>query len=121
MLFIILWLVLLVFFLQAYLNPSNALVPLNEVTRLIIRALLVILGWYLFIGPLVMILVKKILINQQAKKRKEINTVLLLLPRTKYIFITSWKISAIEKGLARLRLFLKILLINILSEENKKQ
>lgn len=117
LIFIFIWLVLLAFLLQAYFDPKNALLPLNEVTAVILRSVIIVLGWYLFVAPLAMILIKKILANQQAKKRKEINEVMELLPQTKYIFITSWQLSGEEKGFSRLKLFLKILLINILSEE----
>jgi hypothetical protein len=116
LIFIILWFILVSLLLQAYFDPAHALISLGEVTGLLVRSILIVFGWYLFVGPIIMSIIKKILVNQQAKKKTEMKKVMELLPQTKYIFITGWQMSAKEKGLNRLRIFLKIALINILSE-----
>ncbi len=115
--FIIIFLVLLALLVQNYFDPSHSYIALNEITDLIIRFILILLAVYLFLAPVMMILIKKILVSQRLKKKKDMNRVMELLPQTKYIFISSWQLSAKKKGFGRLTLFLKILLINILSEE----
>jgi hypothetical protein len=116
LIFIILWVILLALLMQAYFNPRHSFITVNEITGLIIRFVLILAAWYLFLAPLVMVFIKKILVSQRLKKKHEMNKVMEILPQTKYIFIASWRLSAIENGYNRLRLFLKILLINILSE-----
>ena len=112
------WLFMLVLLIQAYFNPAHALFAPQDITFFIVRAVLIILAWYLFFAPIFMILFKKVMARQQLKKGQEVNAVLQLIPQTKYIFISAWQISARESGFARAKLFLKILLINVLSDEN---
>lgn len=115
--FIILWLILLSLLMQAYFDPKHSFITLNEITDLILRFVLILTAWYLFLAPLVMMLIKKILVSQRMKKKQEMNKVIEILPQTKYVFIKSWQLSSKEKGYNRLRLFFKILLINVLSEQ----
>lgn len=115
--FIIIWLLLLALLIQNYFDPKASFITLSETSALIIRFILILLGWYLFIIPISALLIKKILAGERIRKKKEINAVMNLLPGTKFIFTKSWQLSAAKKGYARLGLFFKILLINVLTEE----
>ena len=114
--FVMIWLLLLVFYMQSFLQPAHALLPKGIITDMILRSVLIILSWYLIVAPLMMLLLKKILHAQQQKNRTEINEVMLLVPQTKYIFKKSLQVSESEKGLTRLKLFLKTLLVNVLAD-----
>ncbi len=121
LIFIILWFILLAILLLAYFDPAHSFISVNEITGLIIRFVFILLGWYLFLTPFVMFVIKRILVSQRLKKRKEMNKVMEILPGTKYIFITSWQLSSKENGFKRLGSFLKILLINVLYEKDTDQ
>ncbi len=113
--FIIVWLALLAAFIHAYFDPAHAILPRNKVSLILLRSILIVLGWYLLLAPLAMMVIKKLLERQQLKKQEEVNEIMTLIPQTKYIFSRSWQMASKEKGLNRFRFFLKILLINILS------
>ncbi len=115
--FIIIWILLLALMLQAYFMPSKALINKDEIIGLLLRSVLILLAWYLFIAPIVLYFIKKLLTRQQEKNKYEMNAVLELLPQFKSIFRRSWQLSKSEKGLKRLRIFFRIILINTLSNE----
>jgi hypothetical protein len=68
------------------------------------------------VAPLVMMIVKRILRSKEQQYKTEVNEVMLLLPHTRHIFSQSFKLSENKKGFSRLKLFLKILLINVLAD-----
>jgi len=106
-------------YIQSYLYPAHAIIPSNIIVNILLRSILLLLAWYLVAGPLIMLLIKRSLKQQQQKYRPEINEVMLLLPQIRYIFKRSFKLSESRKGFARIRLFLQILLINVLSGEER--
>ncbi|MEO5942725.1 MAG: hypothetical protein ABIP30_12465 [Ferruginibacter sp.] len=112
--FIVLFIFLAGLYIQSVLNPSNSILPKGEVVQITVRSILILTIWYFLAAPLLMRGIKYILSKQTSKKQEGINSVKALLPETKNIFIQSWQHSAIQNGIKRLKLFLKILLINIL-------
>ena len=115
-LFIFLWVVLLILFVQVYTDPLHTILPKNDVSLIFFRSLLILMSGDLFFAPLIRKLIRQKLESQKNKKQTEVNKIMKLLPQTKYIFIQSWLLSNAENGIKRIRLFLKILLINILSD-----
>lgn len=109
-------LILLTLYAQSYLYPGHALIPSNIILNILLRSILILLIWYLVLGPLIMFIIKRSLKKQQQKYRQEINEVMLLLPQIRYIFKQSFKLSESRKGFLRIKLFLKILLINVLAD-----
>ncbi|MBC7935447.1 MAG: hypothetical protein H7Y86_08870 [Rhizobacter sp.] len=116
--FLIAWLLLLAFYIQSLLDPAGALLPKTKVLQIIIRSALVVIAWYLFLSPLIMTGIKKILLLKQSHNREDMNSTMKLLPEIKMIFQKSWQFSAPLKGLNRLKLFMKILLMNVLEEQH---
>lgn len=114
-LFILLFSMLLFLFIQAYLDPGHPILPMGKVTWIILRASLLIFAWYLLIGPLLMTWLKSMLGKQRSKYREEIEQVAALIPQTKDLFTKAIRASAKEKGLARLKYFLKALLVNTIA------
>ncbi|RYY71117.1 MAG: hypothetical protein EOO13_04210 [Chitinophagaceae bacterium] len=112
--FLLAWILLLAFYLQSVLDPAGALLPKDKVLQILIRSALIIVAWYLFISPLIMLAIRKALLAKQAKNKSEINVTMQLLPEMKMIFKKCWQLSDEQKGYARLKLFLKILLMNVL-------
>ena len=113
-LFVFIWILLAALFIQSVFHIGRSLLPANTILQIILRSLLVVLTWYFLINPLLSALIKKWLARQQIRSSNDINQVALLLPSTKYIFLKSWELSAAAKGLKRLSVFCKIVLVNTL-------
>lgn len=111
---IILWILLLLLFVQAYVQPKHTILPANEAGLIFLRSVLIVLSWYLIFAPLVMRWIKTALQSQQRKLAAPIKKIMQLMPATKYVFTQSWKKSASETGFRRFKLFLKIVLVNTL-------
>lgn len=105
---------LLILYVQGLLQPSNSLLPKGVIVNMLLRAGLLLLTWYLVAGPLIAYLLKKLLRSQQDKYSHEVEEIIALIPRTRYIFMKSIRVSKKEKGFGRLALFLKIMLVNVL-------
>lgn len=119
------WLFIYILLLLLYLNANGLiakpLVEKNIVLQVILRSTLILLSWYLIIGPLISKLLNKWLSKQQSKWQKDITEVLLLLPQIKTIVHKSWSLSCTKKGLKRLALCSKIILINTLQKHYNAQ
>ena len=109
------WIFILLLLIQALVDPSNAVLPSNETFLIFLRAIVILAGWYLLVGPLVMRWLKKRLMIQQQERDFPLNEILQLIPGTKFIFTESWKMSSAKRGIRRIRLFVKIVIVNILS------
>ena len=115
--FVIIWLALLVLYIQSYIYPTHAMISTGMIINILLRSVLIMLSWYLIVSPIVMLILKKALRSQQLQHRQEVNEVMLLLPQTRYIFKQSFKLSENKKGANRIKLFIKILLINVLADQ----
>lgn len=119
-LFVVAWLLLAGMFLHAYFYPAKALLPKQEVLRILLRSLLIVLSWYLLVMPLLTRFIKSQLEKQQEKRSADVKAVFSILPHTKHLFIKSWDIASTEQlSLPRLALFFKILLLNVLYQKNE--
>lgn len=114
--FVIIWLILISLYIQSWLQPSQAVLPKNIVVNMLIRSSFILLTWYLMIGPMMLLLLRTILRSQKMKYHNEINEVMILVPKTKYIFYKSIQFSEKEKGTRRIKLFFKTLLINVMHD-----
>lgn len=115
--FLVAWLSLILLYLQAYFDPRASIIPSNTVVQIIARSVFILLSWYLVLSPLVMLTIQRLLHSQQGRYRKEIDVVITLIPQTRYIFKEAFLLSKNEKGMSRIKLFLKILLINVLADQ----
>ncbi|MEO7049486.1 MAG: hypothetical protein ABI091_29555 [Ferruginibacter sp.] len=115
-LFIVLFIFLAGLYVQSAVSPANSILPKAEVVQIIIRSILILAVWYFIVAPILIKGIKYFLSKQTKKNQEGVNSVKDLLPQTKYIFIQSWQHSAIQNGIKRLKLFLKILMINILAD-----
>lgn len=113
-LFLFIWIALIILFLQSYLHIGKSLIPAQVSLQIILRSLLIILTWYFLINPLLSSLIKNWLNRQQIKSQSDINQIVLILPSARDIFLKSWELSSSAKGLKRLSVFCKIVLVNTL-------
>ena len=109
--------VLIFMILDSYINPGNSVLSTNALLLIVIRFLAIIMFYLFVIKPLIMLFIKSRLNKAQQKNKEEINKVLQILPEVKSIFTKGWQLSSTQKGLKRMKLFSKILLINILKED----
>jgi len=107
---------LIVLYVQSYMDPKHAIIPNGIIINVLLRSLLILMIWYTVLGPLLMMFIKRILHGRQQRYKSEMNEVMLLLPQTRNIFRQSFKLSEDRRGIQRVRLFLKILLVNILAD-----
>ena len=114
-LFIILWVLLLIMIIHAYIFPEYAVIPKNDVLRIILRSVLILFSWYLILIPIIKKLIERKLASERVKQKLPLKEILDLLPRIKNVFNQSMHLSAVERGLGRVKLFCKILFVNILS------
>jgi len=109
----LIWLILVMLLIQAYANPADAVLPAGKAAGIIIRSLLIVLSWYILIAPLCLWLIKRFIQSKQKMQSGTVKIIWALIPETRYIFMQSWKLSATETGIGRIRLFIKIIILNI--------
>ena len=114
--FIFIWILLLVLFLQSLFKIGSPILPSSKALQILLRSLLIFFTWYFLASPLITGLIKKKLQNQKEKSKTDISRILLLLPSTENIFRKSWNLSTSRVGLKRLSFFWKIVLMNILRD-----
>ncbi|MEO6404406.1 MAG: hypothetical protein ABIY51_01625 [Ferruginibacter sp.] len=112
---IVTWLILLMLFIQSLLFPSNSILSGNKLLHILLRALLIILGWIFIVSPLLLKLLQKLLSRKKKKLDDQFIQVQKLIPGIKNIFLQSIVASKNATGLKRIKLFIKILLGNILN------
>ncbi len=107
------WVILLILLIIPLFNPALELLPQQRIIQLLIRSFLVIAGWLLVIGPMLMRQFKNWMAKKQSDMSKDISTILDMMPETKWIVKESWKQAQNQKKLNRFTYFSKVLLINI--------
>ncbi|MBC8046162.1 MAG: hypothetical protein H7Y00_05155, partial [Fimbriimonadaceae bacterium] len=112
--FFIIWIILIVLFLQSAFNIGKPLVTEGTILNIIVRSVLILFTWYFLLSPLLIYFLKKMLTKQQGKSQSTVNEILLLIPSTQNLVKKSWQLSTDRKGLKRLNKFMKIVLVNAL-------
>jgi hypothetical protein len=113
-LFLIIWFALLVIYLQSLVFPASAWLPPQLVWQILTRAFLMILGWYLLLGPVLSYFFKRWLEKKKGSAKEEMSAVTRLLPSTRLIISEAWNLSRGAKGYKRIKLWGKIVLQNVL-------
>ena len=113
-LFIFIWIALLALFAQSYFNIGKPYLPSQIPLQILLRSIFIILTWYFLLSPLISTLIKRWLNKQQQKSKTDMQQVVLILPSVRYIFLKSWQLSSAYKGIKRISIFFKILLLNTL-------
>jgi uncharacterized membrane protein YhaH (DUF805 family) len=116
---LIVWMVLLLLFLQSQFHIGQPLLSSNLSLQIFIRSVLIILAWYFVVSPLIMLLMKRWLDKQKEKSRSDIRAILELLPSTRMLLEKCWHLSATRSGLKRLNEFCKMVLVNSLNGGNE--
>lgn len=114
---IVIWSVLILLYLQSIFYPASSILPSKSVLMIFIRAALILLSWYLIFRPLFQKWIQSMLQKQQVKFAAQIERVTLLLPWIKSLFLHSRQQVASLKGIKKIPLFIKVLMVNILRNE----
>ncbi|MEO7922900.1 MAG: nucleoside-triphosphatase [Chitinophagaceae bacterium] len=112
---LVVWLLLIGLYVQSYFKLGEPLLPAHISLEILLRSVIIVLGWIFFIGPVLTQLLHRWLKKKQSRSQQEIQEVLNLLPSTQRLLGESWKRSSVHKGIKRISVFGKMVLVNTLS------
>jgi hypothetical protein len=112
--FFIIWLLLVILFLQSEFSIGTPVLPSQLVIQLIFRSILIVLTWYFLVSPLLLYFTRKWLQRLKEKQAADIQAIALLIPATENMIYRSWQLSAEKKGFQRIKTCCKIILMNTL-------
>lgn len=118
---LITWLLLVALYLQAYLHIGKPLLPSHISLRIILRSLIIVLGWVFVVGPLVKQFLYHWLQQRKGRWQEEVQEVLNLLPATRHLAVQSWKQATGQHGWQRLNNWGKTLVANALHPAELKK
>lgn len=110
----ILWMLLIALLIYSWVYPANKILSAKSVMLMLVRSVIILLTWYLFLSPVVLFYFQKWVKKKQQKMNSDIHEVILLLPSTKYLIQQSWKLSSAAKGVKRILLCCRIIAYNTL-------
>ena len=111
----IIWILLIALYVQSYFKIGTPLLPSHISLKILLRSLIIVLGWIFIIGPLLKQLLHWWLKKKQAKSQQDVKEVLRLLPATQQLIAQSWKQSSANKGWKRISTVSKMILVNSLT------
>lgn len=111
--FILIWLFIFGLYLQAIHDPAQAVLPANKIFMIFVRSVLIISTWYLILSPLSMAFLRRFIKDQNQSRYRQIEEIQQIIPDIQRTFFSSWQLSGANRGLARVKVFIRILLINI--------
>jgi len=112
---LIVWVLLIALYVQSYFKIGEPLLPSHISLKILLRSLIIVLGWVFIVGPLLKQLLHGWLQKRQTRSQQDVQEVLLLLPVTQQLIIQSWKRSAGNKGWKRISACAKLILVNSLT------
>lgn len=104
------WVLLLV----SWLRPDTGFLPKGEALEILIRSILIVGGWLLFVAPWIMKLFRLLLKKKENQYSKDLQMVMNMIPVTRKIFTKCWQESGICKGWARVSRLIQLLSVNLL-------
>jgi nucleoside-triphosphatase THEP1/uncharacterized membrane protein (DUF485 family) len=113
---LIIWLLLIVLYVQSYFKIGTPLLPSHISLKILLRSLIIVLGWMFIIGPLLTKLLHSWLKKKQSKSQQDVQEVLRLLPATQELISHCWKQSSNSKGWKRISTWSKMVLVNSMKE-----
>jgi hypothetical protein len=93
----------------------------GNVLIMIIRSILILLIWYIFVGPLFSKFIRKLLSQKKKSYGWEIEHTLAMLPIIKKIIIYIWRKSNTKKGINRIKFFLTSTIYILLTVEIREE
>jgi hypothetical protein len=90
----------------SYNSPTFGYNKTYNILVMLLRSILVVLIWFSIIAPLILKLFRKLVAKKKTAYSNELNEIIRLFPHIKTIVNVSWKKSASNKGLKRIKYFL---------------
>lgn len=118
---LIIWILLVALYAQAYFHIGPPLLPSHISLRIILRSLIIVLGWVFVVGPLIKQLLYRWLQQRKSRWQEEVQEVLNLLPATQRLAVQSWKQAAGQQGWQRINQWGKTLVANALHPAELKK
>lgn len=110
-------LLLFVLYIQASLDMSPALLSPNIYMKIFIRSLLIMCTCYFVIRPCLTSVLRWWLKKRKIKEHEMILKIMQFLPDTKDLVIKSWQLTAQKKGIRRMLLCGKVILLNTIYQK----
>lgn len=110
----VIWIILCVVWMLSAIDIEIPFIEQQEVIHIILRSFFILLTWYFLVVPLMLFFMKKWLMKQQSKMQSTIQEIVLLIPSTTAVVEKSWSLTDAQKGIKRLHIFLKTVLVNTL-------
>jgi nucleoside-triphosphatase THEP1 len=120
MLFII-WGALLLLLMHSWLSPGDSLIPKNQVVRILIRSVLIVLTWYFLLSRILTKVLHRWLKAKKSTLSNEIEIVLRFLPAMKSTIRAAWVNSSDKSGFARLVKAVKIIVVNTVVDSERRR
>ncbi|HAN65494.1 MAG TPA: hypothetical protein DCQ34_04105 [Chitinophagaceae bacterium] len=108
--FLLIWSILAL----ALIFPNSFFLPSTDAAFILLRSIVLLGAWFFVVKPLFMMAFRKWMNKKGVKYQQDIEQIRLWLPRTRQVFLHSWRISGSQEGIARVRLFSKMLIAGIL-------
>jgi len=109
---LVVWVLLLIIFLQSVLTSGEPLVQEGTILNIIVRSVLIILTWHFIVSPVVTYFLKRWLRKQSERKTTAVHEIRTLIPATQNLFGVCWQASQGKRGMKRLMLFMKLVLVS---------
>ncbi len=110
---LLVWVLLIGLYIQSAIPIGRPLLPPNVPLQVFIRSVLIVLGWYLFLRPVVSRLLQHWLKKKQRDEQATIQQVATVLPSVKHVVQQSWLAASPARGVKRFVLFCKTVTVNI--------
>ncbi|MBL7730403.1 MAG: hypothetical protein JNM88_04430 [Chitinophagaceae bacterium] len=118
LLLLLIWLLFLALYIQTYYKIGRPLLPAHVSLKILLRSVIIILGWVLLLGPLVKWLLHRWLQRQKGKLQQEVQAVVTLLPATQQLAAAAWKQTAGQSALRRIKTWAQTMLTHTLATNN---
>ena len=107
-LLILVWVLLLLLLIQASIFPGEAWLPENRTAKILVRSLIIMIGWAVLLGPALKYLLRRWLAGKKSALSREIAAVSSILPDMRMILQSAWRSSSGCRGLKRVSLFTRL-------------
>jgi hypothetical protein len=103
----------------SYLFPEISESQASQAIIMILRSTCILILWYSLLGPYLLKISQNYLKSKQNVHATEVQKTLHILTPMRYVIYKIWNISSQYSGLKRIKFFIKMSLINILSNDFK--
>lgn len=112
--YLIIWLILLALFIVS--KYSNFFTELKSkiILNILFRSVFIIFTWIVLASPLLKYFLHKWLSKQKEKNKSDFEIIQYMLPITQQIVVKTWTYTNSLKGIRRIKLFIKIVLVKCL-------